>query len=109
MKRNKRELEVNFCTSMYNTNAYHLCNKKYVSTETVYYKETESEIKKLMKSSTRILSKRFQALLVFKRYEKIGISKRQVADEIGVNILKVINYWVLARFFLPILFKYCKI
>jgi len=30
-------------------------------------KETESEIKKLIKSSTRIISKRFQALLVFKR------------------------------------------
>jgi transposase len=48
-------------------------------------KETESEIKKLIKSSTRMLSKRFQALLIFKRYEKTGISKRQVANEIGVN------------------------
>lgn len=48
-------------------------------------KESESEIKKLIKTSTRILSKRFQALLIFKRYEKTGISKRQVADEIGVN------------------------
>jgi len=48
-------------------------------------KETESEIKKLIKSSTQMLSKRLQALLVFKRFEKIGISKRQVAEQIGVN------------------------
>lgn len=32
-----------------------------------------------------MISKRFRALLIFKQYEKIGISKRQVADEIGVN------------------------
>ena len=48
-------------------------------------KESESEIKKLIKSSTPIISKRFRALLIFKRYEKTGISKREVADEIGVN------------------------
>jgi len=48
-------------------------------------KETESEIEKQIKSSTRIISKRFQALLVFKHYENLGVSKRQVADEIGVN------------------------
>jgi hypothetical protein len=48
-------------------------------------KETLSEIKKLIKSSTSIVSKLFQTLLVFKHYENIGVSKRQVADEIGVN------------------------
>ncbi len=48
-------------------------------------KESENEIKKLIKSSTPIISKRFQALLIFKRHEKTGISKREVADEIGVN------------------------
>jgi len=48
-------------------------------------KETEVEIKKLIKSSTRLVSKRFQALLTFKRHEKEGVSKRQVADEIGVS------------------------
>lgn len=48
-------------------------------------KESEKEIKSLIKSSSRILSKRFQALLVFKRNEHIGVSKRQVASEIGVN------------------------
>jgi transposase len=48
-------------------------------------KESESEIKKIIKTSAPIISNRFKALLVFKRFEKTGISKRQVAEEIGVN------------------------
>lgn len=48
-------------------------------------KESVAEIKKLQNKSTRIISKRLHALLVFKRYEKEGVSKRLVADEIGVN------------------------
>lgn len=48
-------------------------------------KETENEIKNLIKSSTPMISRRFRALLIFKRNEKTGISKREVADEIGVN------------------------
>jgi len=48
-------------------------------------RESESEIKKLMKTSQPMLTKRLHALLVFKRNEDIGISKRFVADEIGVN------------------------
>ena len=48
-------------------------------------KESEKEIIKLIKSGTPMLSKRLRALLVFKRHEKTGISKREVADEIGVN------------------------
>ena len=48
-------------------------------------KESESELKKLMKSSTSMIAKRLQALLVFKRHQATGISKRLVADEIGVN------------------------
>ena len=32
-----------------------------------------------------MIGKRLHALLVFKRHESLGISKRQVADEIGVN------------------------
>ncbi len=51
-------------------------------------KESENKIKKLIKSSTPIISKRFQALLIFKRHEKTGISKREVVDEIGVNYLR---------------------
>lgn len=48
-------------------------------------KESEIEIKKLMKNSNSMIAKRLHALLVFKRNEDIGISKRQVSDEIGVN------------------------
>ncbi len=48
-------------------------------------KESESEIKKLIKSSPVMIGKRLHALLVFKHHEDTGISKRQVADEIGVN------------------------
>ena len=48
-------------------------------------KESEIEIKKLMKNSRPMIAKRLQALLVFKRNEASGISKRVVADEIGVN------------------------
>jgi transposase len=47
--------------------------------------ESESEIKKLTKKSTPMLAKRLHALLAFKRNEASGISKRQVADEIGVD------------------------
>jgi len=48
-------------------------------------KESESELKKLMKNSQPMITKRLQALLLFKRNEDSGISKRLVADEIGVN------------------------
>jgi transposase len=48
-------------------------------------KQSERELKKLMKSSHPMLAKRLHSLLIFKRHESIGISKRLVADEIGVN------------------------
>jgi transposase len=48
-------------------------------------KESESEIKQLMKKSNSMIAKRLQSLLVFKRNEDSGISKRLVSDEIGVN------------------------
>lgn len=48
-------------------------------------KESESEIKKLIRSSHPMIAKRLQALLVFKRNEVVGVSKRDVALEIGVN------------------------
>ena len=53
--------------------------------KTFKIKESESEIKKLMKKSNPMIAKRLQALLVFKRKEESGISKRVLADEIGVN------------------------
>jgi transposase len=48
-------------------------------------KETVAEIKKLLKSSSPMIARRLGVLLVFKRYEDRGVSKRIVADEAGVN------------------------
>lgn len=48
-------------------------------------KESVAELKELKRKSSPIISKRLQALLVFKEYEKEGISKRTLADIIGVN------------------------
>jgi transposase len=48
-------------------------------------KESEGDLKKLMKNSPPMIAKRLHSLLVFKRHADSGISKRQVADEIGVN------------------------
>lgn len=53
--------------------------------KTFKIKESEGELKKLMKSSHPMIAKRLHALLVFKPYQDSGISKRVVADEIGVN------------------------
>jgi transposase len=53
--------------------------------KTFRIKESANEIKKLMKDSSPMIAKRLHALLVFKRNEDIGISKRLVSDEIGVN------------------------
>lgn len=53
--------------------------------KTFKIKESESEIKKLMKTRNSMIAKRLQALLVFKRNEDSGISKRLVSGEIGVN------------------------
>ncbi len=55
------------------------------SPKTFKIKESESELKKLMKSSPAMIAKRLRALLLFKQNQEIGISKRVVADEIGVN------------------------
>jgi transposase len=55
------------------------------SPKTFIIKESESEIKKLMKNSNTMIAKRLHALLIFKRNQGSGISKRLVADEIGVN------------------------
>ncbi len=53
--------------------------------KTFKIRESESEIKKLIKHSHPMIAKRLQALLVFKQNEESGISKRLVANEIGVN------------------------
>lgn len=53
--------------------------------KTFKIKQSESELKKIMKNSPPMISKRIHALLVFKKHETTGISKRLVAEEIGVN------------------------
>lgn len=53
--------------------------------KTFKIKEDISEIKKLQRKSSPIISKRLIALLVFKRHEFEGISKRAVAEETGFN------------------------
>ena len=53
--------------------------------KTFKIKESISEIKKLLKNSHPMITKRLHALLVFKEHEATGISKRQVAERIGVN------------------------
>ncbi|WP_394774119.1 transposase [Flavobacterium sp.] len=53
--------------------------------KTFKIKQSESELKKIMKNSPLMIAKRIHALLVFKKNEANGISKRLVAEEIGVN------------------------
>ena len=53
--------------------------------KTFTIKESENELKKLIKNSHPMIAKRLHALLVFKRNEDTGVSKRLVADQIGVN------------------------
>jgi transposase len=48
-------------------------------------KETEKEIKKLLKESIPFIGQRLRVLLIFKQNEEIGISKRDVAKLVGVD------------------------
>jgi transposase len=53
--------------------------------KTFKIKESEKEIKQLIKTSNLMIAKRLHSLLVFKQNEDTGISKREVANEVGVN------------------------
>ena len=55
------------------------------SPKTIIVVETIAELKKLQKASIPMIANRIKALLEFKKNEKTGISKRAVADNIGVN------------------------
>jgi len=55
------------------------------SPKTFTIKESEGDLKKLIKKSQPMIAKRVQALLLFKQNEDSGISKRLVADQLGVN------------------------
>jgi transposase len=55
------------------------------SASIIKVKESIPEIKKLMKHSHPMISKRLHALLLIKEHEASGISKRAIADAIGVD------------------------
>jgi transposase len=55
------------------------------SPKTIIVKESILELKKIQKQSIPMIALRIRALLEFKKHEKTGISKRAVADAIGVN------------------------
>jgi hypothetical protein len=48
-------------------------------------KETDNEIKKLLKQSTAFIWQRFRVLLILKQNEKEGISKREVSKLANVD------------------------
>jgi transposase len=48
-------------------------------------KESENEIKKLMKSNIPMIALRLRVLLECKKHEQTGISKRDIADATGAN------------------------
>ena len=53
--------------------------------KTILIAESISELRKLQKTSIPMISNRIRALVEFKKNENTGISKRAVADNIGVN------------------------
>jgi transposase len=55
-------------------------------------KETEKEIKKLLKKSSPFIGQRLRVLLILKQNEEIGISKREVAKLAGVDPNSVQNW-----------------
>ena len=55
-------------------------------------KETEKEIKKLLKESSPFIGQRLRVLLILKQNEEIGISKREVAKLAGVDPNSVQNW-----------------
>lgn len=55
-------------------------------------KETEKEIKKLLKQSIPFIGQRLRVLLVLKQNEETGISKRDVAKLAGVDPNSVQNW-----------------
>ena len=60
--------------------------------KTLVIKETEKEIKILLKQSSPFISQRLRVLLILKQKEKAGISKREVAKLAGVDPNSVQNW-----------------
>ena len=61
----------------------------------IVVKETEKEIKKLLKTAIPIIAQRLRVLLVLKQHEETGISKRDAAKLAGVDPNSVQNWRVL--------------
>lgn len=55
------------------------------NTKKVIIKETEQQIKKLLKESIPFIGQRLRVLLISKQHEKEGISKRELAKLAGVD------------------------
>lgn len=55
------------------------------SVKKIVIKETEKEIKKLLKESSPFIGQRLRVLLILKQNQEIGISKREVAKLAGVD------------------------
>ena len=62
------------------------------SVKKMIIKETEKEIKKLLKESKPFIGQRLRVLLILKQNEEIGISKREVAKLAGVDPNSVQNW-----------------
>jgi transposase len=60
--------------------------------KTLVIKETEKEIKNLLKQSIPFIGQRLRVLLILKQNEKEGISKREVAKLAGVDPNSVQNW-----------------
>ena len=60
--------------------------------KTLVIKETEKEIKILLKQSIPFISQRLRVLLILKQNEKAGISRRDVAKLAGVDTNSVQNW-----------------
>jgi hypothetical protein len=60
-------------------------------------KETEKEIKKLLKQSTAFIGQRLRVLLILKQNEKEGISKREVSKLANVDPNSVQNWRTLGN------------
>lgn len=51
----------------------------------IHIAESIGQLRKLQKGSIPMIANRIKALIEFKKHEQKGISKRDVADNIGVN------------------------
>jgi transposase len=55
------------------------------SPKPIHIKESIKELRNLQKKSIPMISNRIRVLIEFKKYESVGISKRDVAAIVGVN------------------------